>query len=585
MEQFDCVDRFLDHLTKSIKGLSSSSIKEFLDNISDGEYADDFISRHLLSCELSVPSFFECANGGRLFCSIYAAHRNFLVFHDNGIFYALVQHHVFFQGVYFIEQDLFFSNKINHSLEGPVNGFLRELSRLGGVEKIFHKTGRIKRRALFVGYDRPYHYFYDTLPQFLKWRESIAPEVKVVSLKGFDFYNLSHFVPPDALLVFDDFRKLNDYLISESVVQVTPGYATRDVIRARQYDDVLLESSFGLISYEIKKDIDRISSDYDIVLWVGVCAEKRACLNLPVIFDSVISWLREKGKNFHVIFDGITSAASSCAEDVRCSKSYDEEIKLIEKLSASISDLDKTILSGSRAWEKIAYASVVDFYMTSFLTDSMYPSRFCRSIGVGHGANRAMSSDHVHDKTFFIPKEFVFDHEGGDNWSAISYAIDPKFSQEYLRSIIAGKFYSIRVKDIGIRGGGSSVDLKPSGSDGSFSLFYDLNSTAYGRINEDYLGFEKRSSSSIDIQRGQTFVLNFSCASSSRNCCTLHIIICEGGRRIQAHSVRPNESIRFYADHEGAYMNLFIRFQGSGFIVDGNINLVFLSRASFGSLN
>ncbi|WP_252107373.1 MULTISPECIES: DUF6270 domain-containing protein [unclassified Halomonas] len=293
--------------------------------------------------------------------------------------------------------------------------------------------------GVLVSYSRPYHYFYDMVPALklnlekmsIKEKYSVTP----IRINGADFLNL------DFLGFFNGVRgkdfaseaSVNKYLIKNgfiiklgypnSLLSKIDGYFNSRLKYISKFDEMLLnivQRDSLSIFHELNKS--------EFVFWVGICGEKRRWKEQEKGIALCVSELRRRFSSVVVLVDGFTSPISG--ENV--SLNADKENDILQRIQLPF-ETDKSIkfisLINQTSVEKIKYSQFVDAFLTGFLTDSMYPARFSKAVGIGHGSYAAKEKylEHIHPKTHFIKSDRRRDasifKKTNENWARQSYSI------------------------------------------------------------------------------------------------------------------------------------------------------------------
>lgn len=290
-------------------------------------------------------------------------------------------------------------------------------------------------RGTFLGISltqsRPYHYFYDYMTGLNCLLERTTSSYLVYGIEGFDFFDPSGLSPriryetvlqPD----FNNLLLTGGYYVIMPCVQHYVSDYDRDL---RLLSNKLLALSESLV--EDRLMLDR--TDYELVVWAGISIEKRSWIEQMEGFTHIFREINERYGKVAILVDGRTFPLHPRSGDF-ASKS--KEDALYARLRDDNPALSFFNLIGKTASEKIAYASVCDFFISNYATDSIYPSAVCGKPGVvfaapSMGGERRL---HVHHKIVEIPSERVrAADEGNKPWHASSVSMD---WQDVMESIL-----------------------------------------------------------------------------------------------------------------------------------------------------
>lgn len=373
-------------------------------------------------------------------CSVFVAGRNFLIFSDSSEIFIVVQHHKFCRALFLPSKnmlikfdDIDLPNRCVNDLSSFFNKNRQQLS------SILENTAWNKCAGLFVSYGRPYHYFYDSLPVALKYKEKVSSGQKIISISGGEFFPSCELFGSELSCTFDSPESFSESLLRNGLFCVMTGYASARGNEYTQYDELIRQHSLLHLEGQFSDVHDKLSAASDVI-WFGICAEKRKWKEQVSVVRKVISVVLKEKRNPVFVFDGLTSTTDSTPVSFR-KEFCKEECETFAQICKSLLTPENTVcLIGEQAALKIAVASYATSFLTSFLTDSMYVARFNAIRGVAFGANKAMHSDHLHPNTIFVPQDWVQDDETGSrNWSEVSYGISENYMQALMNAVINGE--------------------------------------------------------------------------------------------------------------------------------------------------
>ncbi|GGW50429.1 hypothetical protein [Vreelandella hamiltonii] len=376
--------------------------------------------------------------GGAEYCcdsSFLMYQTNYLCFRGSSedIEFVLEQRHLNVSAVYFRKVGVVY--KFDAAIF-PTEAVEKKLEKL----KAYTKNKNREWKGVFLSYSRPYHYFYDMLPAFYYNYLSMSPERKgkftSVHISSFDFLDISvfNFLPKINALDFDSEEELNDYLFENGFL-IKLGYPNSFLENEgyfggfrnqciEQFDDALLSS----VCDPMNNEEDKVIEESDFVLWVGVCGEKRRWKEQEKGILLCIDELKKQFKKICVIVDGITAPVTGHVNVASATKENEIYKRLCDQ-HKNDNDVVFVSLISQSAVRKIRCSQFVDVFLTGFLTDSMYPARFGRAVGIGHGSYAAKEKykEHIHPNTIVIKSDRKRDEsifkKASHNWARQSYSI------------------------------------------------------------------------------------------------------------------------------------------------------------------
>lgn len=258
----------------------------------------------------------------------------------------------------------------------------------------------LKKIAKFKGFlistdPRPSHFFYEFLAPLMesKIKEMINRVGDAFYYEGADFLSLSEIFGGEDFVKERVLEKLSMkksfYLNSWAAVQ--PGFKKFRGYRSNLARlDECLRSSF-----EVDKSYF-FNDRYDLVLWFSICSEKRAWKEQTEFFSKVLMELIDSGIKPFVFFDSMTSTVSKY--------NFSSEDEAMARNIAALAGLSNfRSLNGESSAEKLRAASVVDFFVASKGTDSLYVSRIFNKMGVLHGgADIGRFKKHIYGSNTFL---------------------------------------------------------------------------------------------------------------------------------------------------------------------------------------
>ena len=374
--------------------------------------------------------------------SLYVFNRNFLRFRDiNEIFY-IVQHHKSARAVYFpLRRCVIVIDKIALPVESIYalnNEILRLLPYYQSNESVQSEDSFY---GLISSYGRPYHFYYDTLPPIYKAQKQgidLKRIPRIIQFTDEAFLSVRDFLGLQCEENFTSTQTLNEELAKNRAFALKIGYGSKREFNFDELDSSLIDYAHKTVE-NIQEEFPQYHRNPEVKhwFWFGVCSEKRAWQEQIEGLREIIQRILFIYPDAGFIFDGLTRTMLQTQNEVQISSAQAEmEIfqTLVSELSPSIAVVN---LIGASSVEKIAFAEKIDLFVSSYLTDSMYPARIARKKGIGHGALVAAPWDHLHPQTVFIPKKFVTDTNNDTNWSKVSYSIPASIVAETFSDLLS----------------------------------------------------------------------------------------------------------------------------------------------------
>ncbi len=288
--------------------------------------------------------------------------------------------------------------------------------------------------GLFVGKSRPYHYFADYMYGFqLAYKQGLVNEsTHVYAMNGGDFIPISNFYKLKQKEYTGTYQDINDKLFTERKFIISsslPYVYYKNPSILSDLDSHLVQTTWLVSPTSEPEMLDNLlasAKECFPLVWIGVAGEKRSWKELGEGIPKIINLIHQSFPNVGVVFDGRTFPLTPSPGDYHHLKMDNERVKQIEeRLDADIRTFN---IIGKTAPEKLRWASLIDFFITHYATDSMYVSRMCKKPGVVHfpksiGVHRRM---HLHHNVFEIPEEAITDYPDPNNpdvWHCASYSI------------------------------------------------------------------------------------------------------------------------------------------------------------------
>lgn len=249
----------------------------------------------------------------------------------------------------------------------------------------------------FIGFNisqsRPYHYYYDYLYGLDKIISSkkLLP-CSIYSIEGFDFFDIG--------ILFEQFKyssisndEINRMTLSQG------GFLLMPCIQycRTKFDPKLIKLSsklrYAAENFRLESQQPFDSSDFDFVIWIGISNEKRSWLEQIEGYSNIICKLNERYSKICVLVDGRTYPLSPREAD-RANKAR-EDVSFNE-LKSKNPNTTFINLIGMTSIEKIYFAARIDCFISSYATDSIYPSAICHNLGVVFISPKIQDQRHLH---------------------------------------------------------------------------------------------------------------------------------------------------------------------------------------------
>lgn len=361
---------------------------------------------------------------------------NFLLFREEGECYYILQHNSGWHGFYFVRHNLLVAPKeaVNYFSNADNANRIESLLKKYSYEKL--ECGAARLIGLIDGYSRPYHYFYDRLPSLIDISKRI-PDVEVYALPN-TFYPLP---AGDGVmnLIRASRDKVNEISSSEEVFF----YQTS---RFKE-DDFKHLSNTVLDLFPSRSALSGLKgANKEVVLfWVGLCEEKRKWEGKKAAIVDFVRLVKKRFKSPVFVFDGMTCPTFE-DEDRFLANRASQDSSLLKEILREAGGVSFIDLVGAKSSEKIKVAQITDFFFSSSLTDSIWPSHFGKSIGVAYSANIARSNVHNNPLAYHVPGIYVNDADDGiTNWAIKGYEIN---HQALLRILDGGVGFLLDLKSI-----------------------------------------------------------------------------------------------------------------------------------------
>lgn len=409
----------------SVKFGSVSRVEDVIRNFRVPDWSISFMVDGVSSGNFSVPGVLS---GGVVNCrfGVVVGDFNYLFFSSGDECFYLVQHCA---NVCLVFPE--YMLVVGFSEVGPwVNTARDKLPELYRQVRRDINVAASKESGNFLGlcltHSRPYHYIYDYLfgMNVLLSRTDVMFDIYGVA--GFDFFDVNFFENCNSYESLLN-EQLNKKCLSMGGFLVMPcvQYIYSD------FDRGLPDLASKLIRLSNKLCATRFSSlyalDADLIIWVGVSNEKRSWIEQVDGFANIIRELSFVFNRVSVFVDGRTFPIFPCGADVA---NKNREDKLFDELVLRCPGVSFFNMIGLQAIEKIYLAQKIDFFISSYSTDSIYPSAICRKPGVVYAAPSIGDQRylHIHHEIIEVPGDKVKEVEPSDSvsraWHETSISMD-----------------------------------------------------------------------------------------------------------------------------------------------------------------
>lgn len=256
-------------------------------------------------------------------------------------------------------------------------------------------------------FPRPYHYFYERLPEVINvLKKSGRENDSVITISGSSFISICDLGIKCSELIIDH-DSVNGFFQEERKFALAP-----DNINLKRLDPKLLATS-RKIGEMVNESTEMVHLDRMKkwpVIWVSLSEEHRSFNNKFDVVRSVIQGVLRKYPDSFFLFDGLTRPIGydkSSYVDNFCSS----ELSLLCRLTESIPSVRYLSLIGELSSVKIKAAKSADYFFSSGFTDSMWTAHFFSTPGVAYTKDGLKPRWHEHHNTSFVPKKYVETHE------------------------------------------------------------------------------------------------------------------------------------------------------------------------------
>lgn len=347
---------------------------------------------------------------------------NFLFLYNNECSYVLVQHCQNLCLIYPSELIVIKLSDVDPWIERAVKNFNNVLERIRGLDiSILYRNGKLI--GLNVSQARPYHFFYDYM-YGLSFLSSY-------SSTNFDLYLERHhtFLGEECFQNYKNVKIRSDYDLN-TICLSKNGFLVMPCIQyvRTRYDFAFEKLSSKLVSCannQFNKNLNNPVFDSNLIVWISLNTEKRSWIEQVEGFANILNKLAEEFGSIGVLVDGLTFPICESESDRLIAK---KELELFNKLKLLVPASIFVNMIGMRALEKIYYADKINFFISHYSTDSLYPSAICGKPGVVYSPVSMSSSKsmHVHKNIIEVNQSEIFEKSISehDSWYDESLSID-----------------------------------------------------------------------------------------------------------------------------------------------------------------
>lgn len=321
---------------------------------------------------------------------------------------------------------------IKLSIDPWVDEVIKSLPKIILTVAKFRREGFLEKNSKFLGlnisHSRPYHYFYDQINGLRILDEESTKKFDIFSIHGFNFFDLSN------LRVCNSFSSLTEEEIN-SYTKINGGFLLMPCVQLIPSDSPAItepKETFSQISEfllpekksnQFEKEISFLEK-YNFILWVGISTEKRRWIEQVEGIKNIAIKLKERYIKILILIDGRTFPLTVRNNDLNAAIQDNE---ILNQLISNSNEVDFYSLIGKTAFEKIIFARKIDIFLSSYATDSMYPSAFSKKPGVVFIAPSIGDQKklHVHHNILHVPIDKIKETNGkGRAWHETSVSID-----------------------------------------------------------------------------------------------------------------------------------------------------------------
>lgn len=370
---------------------SQALLSEFIEALSDPFWNLSAISSSIKDGRLSISRF---KTESLTYCegSITIDDYNYLIFSENDTPYFVVQH---INVACIIFPTLLLA--INISVEQWSITAINNLKYLYLFfsQKESSEKNVISSPAIFKGIhisqSRPYHTIYDVLQGIYSLREKIpaSEHTKI----NFLINDKMSFFPDEVYSGILNSNNLDFFHYASKELFFNNGYSLFPSVQYSTLKNKEIIERVSLLLVNQAKSLAPIKkSEFEYVLWVGISTEKRSWLEQKDGWKNILNELSKKS-NILVVIDGRTFPMTATDHDRKIKTNEDNIFSYLTLNCPNVTFLNAI---GMRALEKIMLATNVDIFITSYATDSIYPSCIAKRQGIVYSPHQISGQKYLH---------------------------------------------------------------------------------------------------------------------------------------------------------------------------------------------
>ncbi|WP_346796477.1 hypothetical protein R5M92_13465 [Halomonas sp. Bachu 37] len=381
-------------------------------NLKEGEVLEvkGFISNEIFTCR----------------ASFIIDDMNFLFFSNNKDCFYLIQYTTnisLFFPIYFGSLVLEIDPLVVKQAHSKLPKLFKKLANMGESLLVRKKCYPTFLGLLLANY-RPYHFFYDYMCGLNSVIEKTHRTYKTFGIHGMDFFPKDT-LPDKCIYASESELRINSMLAKNNQFLIMPCILFH---RSNLHGEFKSLSSKIIKNCSYNLDSNIRWEQYDLVIWIGVSTEKRSWIEQIRGYSSIIRDISVKYNNLLVLVDGRTFPQNPQDSDITCKEKEDS---ILSALISENKEVNFLSMIGLQSSQKIFLASKIDFFISSYQTDSMYPSAICAKPGVVYIAptvTQEQKSLHIHHKIIEVPSEKIKEirdiNHTHQSWHELSVSMD-----------------------------------------------------------------------------------------------------------------------------------------------------------------
>lgn len=290
---------------------------------------------------------------------------------------------------------------------------------------------------------RPYHFYHDLcLSLYFLYQKNLLSQIPAIYQRAgenlFDLgklFNIENCKYIDFHLMANKAKNDQEFYIEVGKERYSsPNYKTEH----EQISNMIVNVASQTVDSQTIEEIKKAKECFPL-LWFGVTGQKRAWLEQVEGGAKIINELANIYPNLGVVFDGWTSPESAIEKDIAAAKQDQAVVdRIIKLLSPKINTFS---VVGETTVNKLAWAKIINAFITNYGTGSIHVARFAKKPGVGHMSNqglRHMRKQLIHYRTITIPEEQVKDYPNPKKRRVdfVNYSIAPEIILEKIKEVL-----------------------------------------------------------------------------------------------------------------------------------------------------